>query len=193
MRARIFFYLPHGHDFYGEAVVFEGQETVRDFDHVLRTSDEVAVLSPAEISLEVLHPGNFLNMVTHWSVSRVWLVDRIRGPEPLIHIVDHRNVSGQNPLRGRTPLGDRQRFPDVSGLYGRQDLGIAQRVVTTVGPERFRAADIAECSEMAALVALCAGYVGMDVVGIGWNDEQDPNGDLLARFVQKTVVEKGNR
>lgn len=90
-------------------------------------------------------------------------------------------------MRGRTPMGEGPRFPDVSRLYVRQDVGLPQRAVTTVGPERFEQAEMPDRSETAALVALCANYAGVEVVGIGWNDQTDSHGTLLGRFVQEVV------
>ncbi|MFQ6615327.1 MAG: hypothetical protein ACE5HZ_00980 [Fidelibacterota bacterium] len=147
----------------------------------------MSIISPVEISLEVFHPRNFLKIRDKWSATRIWLVDRVRGPLPLIQIVDHRNLSGQNPLRGETPMGHRPRFPDVSRLYLRSDLGLPRGIVTTVGPERFHEEEINEGSEVSALVALSADYAGLEVVGIGWNDHADPNGELLGHFVEEAV------
>lgn len=148
----------------------------------------MAVLSPVDLSLQALDPGNFLKMGERWGVRRLWLVDRIRGRSPLVHIVDHRNFSGVNPLRGRTPLKNRPRFPDVSRLYSREEIGLPRKVVTTVGTARFGTANIPNGSELAALVALCAGYVGMDVVAIGWDDDMDPDGDQLGDLVRRIVT-----
>lgn len=144
---------------------------------------------PEELTIRALHPQNFIDLQQTWDIGRLWLIDLIWGQDLLVHIVDHLNLSGENSLAGRTPIGDRPRFPDISRTYVTEELGLPRRAVKTVGTERFRDGTTGVISEVCAQVALCASYSGMEVVAIGWNRGHDPGGKSLRRFVKGILEE----
>jgi len=168
----VIFYLPHNPDSYRLAldVNLDKKRTVSY--HEIVENGKTVLISPTSLSFDILHPQNFINMKEILSIERIWLIDYVRRSEKLIQIVDHRNLTGKNPLAGRTPIGNRPRFPDVSHIYMKENVGLPQRVVNTVGPDRFRKLSIQYGSEVAVFVALCAAYAGIDVIGIGWNKKK---------------------
>lgn len=182
----MFFYLPHGIENYGGAFHSRGEARRKAHHKVVRENGHV-FLWPRELSLVAFHPENFIKLGNTFGIRKMWLVDRIRGQKKLVQIIDHRNLTGENPLAGRTPTGGGPRFPDVTRMYVKEGVGLAQCVVNTVGPERFRNPTVQWASEVAAHVALCATYAGMEVVAIGWNDEKDSNSKALSGFAAKIL------
>lgn len=183
------FYLPHGPEAYGGAFpAVIGPKTTQAFHTVLKTEQGIRIF-PEELSIKILHPQNFIDLHRKWDIHRLWLIDRIKGNDALVHIVDHRNLSGKNPLAGRTPIEDRPQFPDISHIYVKDDLGLSRCIVNTLGPGRFRGMATPDASEVCAHVALCAAYAGMEVAAIGWNRERDPTGRALNRFIVRILAE----
>ncbi|MFQ6673192.1 MAG: hypothetical protein ACE5GH_00235 [Fidelibacterota bacterium] len=187
----MFFYLPLKQASYHGAFPGGDSPPKEIGSHAVTGTASSVLISPTALSLEVLHPGNFVRLREGELLETIWLIDRVKTRFALIQIVDHRNLSGQTPLAGRTPLGHRPRFPDVSEIYTKEDLGLRQQVVNTVGPRRFGGTAVENASEVAAHVVLCAGYAGIKVVGIGWNDEMDRGGLILKRFVSSVVASSG--
>ena len=180
----MFFYLPAGPDSYSGVFSMKRKTTTAIASHSVIRNNNRVLIWPATLTLDSFHPQNFIDLQEKLSMERICLIDRVKTGEPLVQIVDHRNLSGQNPLSGRTPMGNRPRFPDVSAVYDREDLGLPQRVVNTVGPRRFEKTTEDAGSEVAALVALCASYAGIKVLGIGWNRDIDTEGEALKLFLE---------
>lgn len=182
------FYLPHGPEAYeGAFSDTSGQKRVFVSHSIVETKGNV-LISPDSLNLKTLHPQHFIDLKEMLAIERIWLFDDVRDSETVIQIIDHRNLTGQNPLMDRTPIGDRPRFLDVSHIYVKEEMGIPQRVVNTVGPHRFRQVSIEYKSDVAALVALCAAYAGIEIAAIGWNREKDRNGRELKRFLSGIIT-----
>lgn len=113
--------------------------------------------------------------------NRLLIIDSVKSKEAVIQIIDHVNQSGQNSLLGRTPFKNHPRFPDMIELYNKKDIGLPQKVVRCVGCNRYKKHGESEISEMVALVAPPAHYVGWEVTALGWNKDQDPEGYKLCK------------
>ena len=142
------------------------------------------MMTPESFSMDVLHPQKFIHLKEAYTIEKFWLIDYTKEAKTLIQIIDHRNYTGLNPLRGRTPIGDRPRFPDVSNIYEKKEIGLPQRAVNSVGPHRFKASRVPDVSEVVAIVGLCAAYAGIHIIAIGWNREIDGNGNALTLFIK---------
>lgn len=177
------FYLPHGPDFYGEAFVGFSPDEQAVAGHTISRDGRHIGVTPRALTLEAFHPKNFIELSKRLRIDGLCLIDRVKSVAPVIQITDHRNLTGENALAGRTPIGDRPRFPDVSKIYSKKELGLPQRMVSMVGRERFSEAQGEDISEVAAHVGLCAAYAGMTVVGIGWNDGLDVGGPRLNKVL----------
>lgn len=130
------------------------------------------------------------------SMHTVIIVDRVISKDrstPIVQIIDHVNCSGINPLRGKTPYGKSPRFPDVSSIYSKEEIGLKQVVARSVGAARFlkenRSGD-EWIAEFISDVSIVAGYAGAKVTGMGWNYRIDREGKALENFfdlVSKTI------
>ncbi|MEE9167830.1 MAG: hypothetical protein V3U24_10290 [Candidatus Neomarinimicrobiota bacterium] len=181
------FYLPHGAEAYQGAFPVTHRAGKRLGSHSVMESERGTVISPDELSPEIIQPQNFIDLQEARDLKRFWLIDLVTGADALVQIIDHRNLSGINPLAGKTPIGYRPRFPDMGRIYVRESVGLPQRVVSTVGPERFHGEVRENMSEITAHVALCAAYAGMEVMAMGWNRSRDPHGKVLAQFISNVI------
>jgi len=120
------------------------------------------------------------------------IIDSIKFPPKivgaLIQIKDHVNISGRNPLIGKTPIDNLPQFPDMSECYRKTNINLPGMVVTTAGPDRFYSVqeNFSEqiISEAAALVALSTTYSGMEVIGVGWDKNRDKEGQKLKNWIK---------
>ena len=183
------FYVPHGQSFYGDAFTGFLTDEQAIADHTIARNGRHISITPRALNLGAFHPKHFIALAEKLEVGELWLIDRVKAEEPVVQITDHRNLSGENTLAGRTPISDRPRFPDVSSIYLKKDLGLPRQVVSTVGHERFSEAQGENVSEVAAQVGLCASYAEMMVVGVGWNSNLDVNGMRLnsALFAERSL------
>lgn len=178
-------YAPHGSSGYGAAFVTTQGKTVDVGRHrALLVGRRLSLIWPATIDAGAFSPQEFLELKARIGVDTVTVIDRIRGgAAAVVTIIDHRNLSGWNPLAGRTPAGGGPRFLDASALYFSPTSILPSATVNTIGPDRFakaRAVEEGTVSELAAWVALCFGYVGVKIVGLGWERRLDPDGMQLA-------------
>ena len=79
------------------------------------------------------------------------------------------------------------RFPDMSNLYNKKHLGLTQKTVRCVGPERYKKLEENETSEMVAFIALPAHYVGWKLTALGWNKDYDPKGQNLQTAINYLI------
>jgi len=186
----MFFYLPHDLESYYGLFSEEPSQTDNVASHKVTKMETAVFIIPAALNNFVFHPRNFIDLKEKLDIKRFWLIDYMRKTEALIQIIDHRNLSGFNPLTGRTPIEDRPRFPDVSSIYIKKSIDLPQCVANTVGPNRFGERSIPQESEVAALVGLCASYAGMEIIALGWNREEDVQGQKLKPFIQNRRTRK---
>ena len=144
------------------------------------------IVSPAGAVEKNVTPESFVTLKNDTSETDLLIVDRCRGEdEAVVQIVDHRNLTGSNPLAGRTPLGDRPRFPDVGKLYSRRNIGLKQVVADCVGQDRFGDARTGNVmTEQVAHVSLSAFYAGWQILAVGWCQELDKKGNELGRSLK---------
>ena len=177
------YYLPHSPKFYGKAFAGFSSDGQAIANHTIYRKGKHVAVKPKALTLKAPHPRNFIKVNENLNIEDLWLIDRVKSEEPVVQITDHRNLSGENPLSGRTPIGEQPRFPDVSKIYSKKVLGVPQREVSTVGCKRFSGARGEDVSEVATHVGLCASYAGIQVVGIGWNSALDGRGTHLNRIL----------
>lgn len=178
-------YLPLSLDSYGEVFSAVKGEPRTAGSHTACRWGESSIVTPLGELQEAITPDNFINLKTELAEDELLIIDRFRGREPVVQIVDHRNLSGANPLAGRTPIGNRPRFPDISKLYDRRNLGLEQVAVDCIGLERFSAGTGRNgVAESVAHISLCAFYAGWHVLALGWCQELDGDGTLLSRILK---------
>ncbi|MCH8012297.1 MAG: hypothetical protein IIA61_10185 [Candidatus Marinimicrobia bacterium] len=159
--------------------------------HHIYHSEKNCFLIPESLDKEVICPENFFDLISILTENELWIIDRVKFStsidESTIQIVDHRNLTGWNPLIGKTPLHGKPYFPDVSMIYNKTNIGLQQVEVSTVGLSYFKNVTktvYGSCvSELAALLVLAAGYAGFRIYAIGWNQKNDPMGLGLADFL----------
>lgn len=182
------FYLPLSPRAYGEAFTLETEKGKTFKRHIIYDRIEGSVVTPKEETKNWLSPENFIAIREHFGEKDMFVVDRFRGDVPVVQIVDHRNLSGKNSLTGKTPIGNRPRFPDLGKLYDRRKLGLQQVEVDCFGKERFymekRRKGIAET---VAHVSLCAYYAGWKILAVGWCQELDGTGVELSRAMKDVL------
>ena len=187
-------YLLHPPDCYGSTFTPVDTNPTKLYNHIFYQSP-VAVVVPEEISESTPSPENLLQLKNETGLTTLVIVDNVNLPPriegALIQIKDHTNISGQNPLIGKTPIDSLPQFPDMSECYQKTDINLLGAVVTTAGPNRFH--NIKEIfseqiiSEAAALVALPAVYSGMEVVGVGWDKSRDKEGLKLKKWIKTNL------
>ena len=182
------FYLPLSPRVYGEAFALETEKGKTFKSHILYDRIEGSVVTPKEATKDWLSPENFLGIRKYFGEKDLFIVDRFRGDVAVVQIVDHRNLSGKNPLTGKTPIGNRPRFPDVGKLYDRRRFGLEQVEVDCFGKERFQTEKRRKgISETVAHISLCAYYVGWKILAIGWCQELDRTGAKLSRALKDVL------
>ncbi len=115
-----------------------------------------------------ISPKNFLGLKRKLKFQKVLIFDKLKTHKTNLCIINHVNRAGYNFLIGKTPLENREMFPDMSFIYNNLK-GWEKCVVHTVGPDRFLAATdpMEVLSEAAGLVAPVWHYVGVNVYAIG--------------------------
>ena len=182
----IFIYLALPPDLYG-FLVKDGSQTINiKTHHRVYSTARANVLVPEKPFRESVSPKNFLELKEQLGIKNLLIVDCVKGEkaDPVIQISDHRNLVGWNPLEGRTPTREFPQFPDMSDIYTGDLPGIQTATVSTVGAERFSTVKGEAISELAAPIALCAAYVGIEVCALGWNQEKDFEGEALNRIIK---------
>ena len=177
-------YLPLSLDAYNKTFSSVSQEKKLGTHHNLYKWGDKTVVSPQQPLTEATTPANLIDLKRKLKGNELLIIDRTLSNKPIIQIIDHRNQMGFNPLIGKTPLGDRPRFPDVSKLYSKNEKGFPTRVVNCVGPGRFGEKEKANTSEAVALVSLSAAYAGWRIGAFGWNKECDPTGNELCKAIK---------
>lgn len=127
------------------------------------------IIYPVKIDSVVINPKNLLHLKENLKINEMLIIDRIKGTDQIISIVDHINQSGQNFLRGRTPEGEFPQFPDMSKIYNAID-GFEKMVVRTVGVDRYKnqqAQNDVILSELVGLVAPVMHYIGINIYALG--------------------------
>ena len=130
------------------------------------------IISPKSINSETINPKNFIELKDRLDINELLLIDRLKGIDEIVSIIDHINRSGKNYLRSKTPEEPFPQFPDMSKVYNNIE-GLRGVVVHTLGEERFLTAKIDKeivWSEYAGLIAPVAHYVGIKVSAIGNKD-----------------------
>jgi purine-nucleoside phosphorylase len=109
-----------------------------------------------------------------WGVPRLIVTSAVGGlhadqpPGTLVRLVDHINLSGQNPLVGVPPWPGRPRFPDLSGAYDAvmgDELSAAAAALDIPLPKGVYAAMSGPSYETPAEVRMLQ-VLGGDVVGM---------------------------
>lgn len=126
-------------------------------------------ISPNIINSETINPKNFIELKDRLDINELLVIDRLKGIDDIVSIIDHINRSGQNFLRSNTPEEPFPQFPDMSKVYKNIEE-IKSVAVHTLGEERFLNVIIEKdiiWSEFAGLIAPVAHYVGIKVSAIG--------------------------
>ena len=178
------YYLPLSLEAYRKTFSSVRQEKKSMVHHSVYKWRDKRIVSPQQPLIEAVTPANLINLKRELKGNKLLIVDRTHSFDPIIQIIDHRNFMGFNPLIGKTPLGGRPRFPDVSKLYNKNEKGFPVRVVNCVGPGRFGEKEKANTSEAVALVSLSAAYAGWRICALGWNEEYDPTGNELCKAIK---------
>lgn len=153
---------------------------IEDIENKIKNAQEIVghktgnlggrnIIYPVKIGSDIINPKNLLHLKEKLDVHEILIIDRIKGTDQIISIVDHVNRSGQNFLRGKTPEGKLPQFPDMSKIYNAID-GFEQMVVHTIGVKRFKnqqAQNNLILSELVGLVAPVAHYVGIKIFALG--------------------------
>ncbi len=179
-------YLPLSLGNYGKTFSTLTSKEKETGNHVICKWENKTIVSPAGEVEKGVKPESFVSLKNDTSETDMLIVDRCCGSdEPVIQIIDHRNLTGSNPLAGRTPLGDRPRFPDVGKLYSRRNIGLKQVVADCVGQDRFGDARTGNVmTEQVAHVSLSAFYAGWQILALGWCQQLDRDGVALGRLLK---------
>jgi len=177
-------YLPLSLDTYSKTFSSVNQEKQLMAHHSIYKWGDMTIVSPQQTLTEAATPTNLFDLKRELEGRELLIIDRVHSSEPIIQIIDHRNLTGFNPLIGKTPIDGRPRFPDVSKLYDKIERGFPRRVVNCLGPERFEEKKEANTSEAVALVSLSAAYAGWRIGAFGWNEECDPTGNELCKAIK---------
>jgi len=177
-------YLPLSLDAYSKTFSCVSQEKKSIAHHNVYKWGEKTIVSPEQSLTEAATPANLIDLKRELEGNELLIVDRTHSSEPIIQIIDHRNLTGINPLMGKTPIDDHPRFPDVSKLYDRTERGLPKKVVNCVGPGRFGGKKESNTSEAVALVSLSAAYAGWRTCALGWNEECDLSGNELFKTIK---------
>ena len=176
-------YLPLSLDTYSKTFSSVNQEKQLMAHHSIYKWGDMTIVSPQQTLTKAATPVNLFDLKRELGGNKLLIVDRVHSSEPIIQIIDHRNLTGINPLIGKTPLDGRPRFPDVSKLYNKTENGFQKKVVNCVGPGRFGKKKEANRSEAVALISLPAAYAGWRIYALGWNNERDPTGSELYKAI----------
>ena len=177
-------YLPLALEAYNKTFSGANQQRKEKAQHNVYKWRDETIISPQQSLTEAATPANLIDLKRELRGNELLIIDRVHSSEPTIQIIDHRNLTGINPLIGKTPLGGRPRFPDVSKLYNKTEKSPPKKVVNCVGPGRFRKKREANRSEAVALVSLPAAYAGWRIYALGWNNERDPTGRELYKEIK---------
>ena len=177
-------YLPRALEAYNKTFSGANQQQKAKAQHNVYKWRDETIVSPQQPLTEAATPENLINLKRELEGKELLIVDRTHSSEPIIQIIDHRNLTGINPLMGKTPIDDHPRFPDVSKLYDRTERGLPKEVVNCVGPGRFGEKKEANTSEAVALVSLSAAYAGWRTCALGWNEECDLTGKELFKAIK---------
>tara|TARA_B100001750_G_C15467530_1_gene577910 strand:+ start:243 stop:797 length:555 start_codon:yes stop_codon:yes gene_type:complete len=181
----LIFYLPWALELYGDtfARAVEDEKVLKG--HTTYKWPGGAVVRLCGDEKKGLSPEKFIEIRNHFGKNEMTIVDRYRGDSAVVQIIDHRNLSGTNPLVGKTPIGNRPQFPDVSKLYSGEERELQQVVVDCLGKEKFQLQkERTGVSEMAAHIALCAFYAGWKITAFGWCQELDKKGSELGKVLK---------
>ena len=182
------FYLPRASECYGDtfAKAVENEKILKGHRVYRWLGDTVLSLCGEE--KDWLSPENFIEIRHHFGKNEMTIVDSYRGESAIVQIKDHRNLSGKNLLSGKTPIGNRPQFPDVTKLYSGEDLGLRQAVVDCLGKKNFQyQKERTGVSEMVAHIALSAHYAGWRITAFGWCQELDRTGAKLSRALKDVL------
>ena len=177
-------YLPLPLEEYNKTFSYVSQEKKSMEHHSVYKWGDMTIVSPQQPLTEATTPKNLINLKRELEGNELLIVDRTYSSEPIIQIIDHRNLTGFNPRGGKTPLNGRPRFPDVSKLYNKTERGFPMRVVNCLGPGRFWKKKEENTSEAVALVSLSAAYAGWRICALGWNEGCDPTGKELCKAIK---------
>ena len=179
------FYLPLDLECYGYTFTKAEEDEKSLRNHTTYTWLEGTVISPCGDEKNRLSPQSFIEIRDRFGKNEMTIVDRYRGESAIVQIIDHRNLSGKNLLSGKTPIGNRPQFPDVTKLYSGEDLGLRQAVVDCLGKKNFQyQKERTGVSEMVAHIALSAHYAGWRITAFGWCQELDKKGNELGKALK---------
>ena len=156
-------------------------------DHSIYQWKTETIISPNIDLFNAATPKNLSLLKIEFQSTKLIIIDLVKTKEGVVQIIDHRNESGQNTLIGRTPYMKLPRFPDMSNLYNKKHLGLTQKTVRCVGPERYKKLEENETSEMVAFIAVPAHYVGWKLTALGWNKDYDPKGQNLQAAINYLI------
>ena len=177
-------YLPLALEAYNKIFSDVNQQQKAKVQHNVYKWGDMTIVSPQQTLTKAATPVNLFDLKRELEGNKLLIVDRVHSSEPIIQIIDHRNLTGFNPLVGKTPLNGRPRFPDVSKLYNKTERGFPMRVVNCLGPGRFWKKKEENTSEAVALVSLSAAYAGWRICALGWNEGCDPTGKELCKAIK---------
>ena len=177
-------YLPLALEAYNKTFSGANQQQKAKAQHNVYKWRDETIVSPQQSLTEAATPASLIDLKRELRNNELLIVDRVHSSEPIIQIIDHRNLTGINPLIGKTPLDGRPRFPDVSKLYNKRENGFPKKVVNCVGPRRFWKKKEENTSEAVALVSLSAAYAGWRICALGWNEGCDPTGKELCKAIK---------
>ena len=130
-------YLPLALEAYNKIFSNVNQKQKAKVQHNVYEWRDETIVSPQQSLTDAATPASLIDLKRERRNNELLIVDRVHSSEPIIQIIDHRNLTGINPLIGKTPLDGRPRFPDVSKLYNKTENGFQKKVVNCVGPGRF--------------------------------------------------------
>ncbi len=137
--------------------------------HLICTYNNRKIVFPEKLNQEHVNPKAIADLYTFFGIDEIILIDRLKGSDKKVTIIDHVNRSGATFLRGKTPLGNRPMFPDVSRIYKPVEK-LAQVTVHTLGSNRFNAPPDDEgiiWSETAGQISPLLNYIGYAVYAVG--------------------------
>jgi len=153
-------------------------------EHYIIKYKNHTIVVPIEINFKLFNPYNFNLLKQNIREKHMIIVDKIKTKKPIVHIIDHINKSGFNPLVGKTPFNDKPKFPDISNIYNRTNYSIDQVIAICIGKE-LTDEFLENTSEFIAIISIVASYVGWKITALGYS-----NNNVLVSKDFKTFLNK---
>jgi len=146
----------------------------KGFGHQIYEEPKIVFFSPRQFDKNNLCPKNMLRLKEKYKLKKIIMFDRVLGLDKNILISDHVNRSGTSFFVEKTPYKNLPMFPDMSGVYLKNNNETGH-TVQTLGPKRFKQPPKewgVVFSEAAAITASLWSYVGVVVRCFGVCDQK---------------------